>query len=227
MLSRARGWWMSPRRGPIGIALALFAALGLLAALWPDWTLRYIDALAWPIVALVAIISFGPALARRVPALSSLHLPGGVVATFEQDQQEEASYAELAEAWGPAIDDDAFGEADALAMIERERSAQLQEGVMVLAAVIGAFQLQLDFLQTLTKAERGLTHGAARQWFSDELTAKGADPTTWNLDNLLSWLLGRDAISLQPDGTYRITQFGERVIGALHFDGLFIAPKLI
>ncbi len=100
------------RLWPTGfLAFLGLGGLALLIALWPDWTLRYIHALAWPVVALIAVVTFGPALARRVPSLSALHLPGGFIATFEEQQESfelEGDYAaELtaADAWGAPLDE--------------------------------------------------------------------------------------------------------------------------
>ena len=38
------------RSRPVALILAATALLAVLIALWPGWTLRYIHALAWPLV---------------------------------------------------------------------------------------------------------------------------------------------------------------------------------
>jgi hypothetical protein len=88
--------------------------------------------------------------------------------------------------------------------------------------------MQLDFLRALSNAQHGLTHAAARKWFEDAIAAKAGGATEgWDPDALLSWLLNQSAITLDPDGNYRLTDFGRRVVAALGLPGLFIAPKAI
>jgi hypothetical protein len=216
------------------IGLFVIGGLAALIAAWPAWTLRYIHALAWPAVALIAVATFGPALARRVPSLSALHLPGGVVATFEQQQESfelDADYArELTspEAWGPVLDDIDADVPEALPQPEQDDPLALaNEGIRVLGTIVGAFQVQLDFLRALGNAQRGLTHAAARQWFEDAIAAKAGEPGAWDLDALINWLLNQGAMTLDPDGTYRLTSFGQRIVAALGLPGLYVAPKII
>src|SRR4051812_28562200 len=100
-----RPWWQDVARWRTTlVALLALGAFAACVAVWPSWTLRYLHVLAWPVVAVLAIAAFGPALARRVPALTSLQLPGGLVATFEEQTmfEFESAYAELTspEAWG-------------------------------------------------------------------------------------------------------------------------------
>lgn len=220
------------RLWPTGVVLLLtLGGLVALVAAWPDWTLRYIHALAWPAVALIAVATLGPALARRVPALSALHLPGGVVARFEQQQEAfelEGDYAtELTspEAWGPPYDKDEAG----LEAVDPEHDPLelANEAVRILGTIVGAFQMQLDFLRALAAAENGLTHAAAREWFIDAISSKGLDPTQWDPDGLITWLVNQGAITLGQDGVYRATRLGERVIEALSLPALYVAPKVV
>lgn len=219
------------RSWPTAVGLVALVGLAALIAAWPDWTLRYVHALAWPAVALIAVATFGPALARRVPSLSALHLPGGVVATFDQQQEtyEETDYAaELTspEAWGPAIEDPGDGPAE-LAPEEQDPLALANEAIRLLGTIVGAFQMQLDFLRALAGAENGLTHAAASQWFADVIATKRLDPTTWEPEALITWLRNQGAITLAQDGTYRLTRFGDRIVAALGLSGLFVAPKAV
>jgi hypothetical protein len=220
------------RPGATAIGIAILGGLAALIAVWPDWTLRYIHALAWPAVALIAVATLGPALARRVPALSALHLPGGVVATFEEQQETLELHGDYAaeltspEAWGPPFDEEEAG------LIEPgephvDQAAIATEALRVFGTIIGAFQIQIDFLRALETAEDGLSHAAARQWFSDLITTKGLDPAQWDADALLTWLVNQGAITLGQDGAYRLTSFGERILVALGLPGLYVAPKLI
>jgi len=221
------------RLWPTGfLAFLGLGGLALLIALWPDWTLRYIHALAWPVVALIAVVTFGPALARRVPSLSALHLPGGFIATFEEQQESfelEGDYAaELtaADAWGAPLD-----EGD-LALPEPPDAAPdpavlAQEAVRILGTIVGSFQMQLDFLRTLATADDGLSQVAARGWFEDVISAKGLDPSLWEVDGLITWLVNQGAVALGQHGAYRATRYGQRVVHALALLGLFVAPKVV
>jgi hypothetical protein len=211
------------------MAAAAAAVLAVLVAIWPGWTLRYLHVLAWPAVALVGIAAFGPALARRVPALNALHLPGGVIATFSEQHTLEIGAADitrasLADAWGPVIDGTEVGPPDS----EEDDPVEIaSQAVQVLGLITGAFQMQLDFLQVLSTAPEGLTHVASREWFVDAITARpGGDPAGWDTDALLRWLLNSGSITLDPDGHYRLALVGYRVLAALELPGLFVAPKV-
>jgi hypothetical protein len=193
----------------------LVAALIALTATWPDWTLRYIHALAWPVVALIAVAVFGPALARRVPALSALHLPLGVIATFQEQANfdAEAIGAEAIEALPAAAGPDPLETANV--------------ALRILGVVAGAFQFQLDFLRALTTAPDGLTPHAAGEWFDRAIEAHPiAESNDWASEQLLAWLVGNHTIELAPDGSYRLSRLGRQVLDALELPSLFVAPKV-
>jgi hypothetical protein len=209
-----------------GIAALAFLFFGALVAAWPDWTLRYVQALAWPVVALIAVAAFGPALARRVPALSALHLPGGVVATFALEQHAfDFGELDLSELLGADI---AVDEVDGVDADHDERLAQMTFAFEVSAAIIGAFQMQLDFLTFLQGAPDGLTHLAAQGWFINALDTRGiTDRDQWNPDQLVGWLQAQRAITLTPDATYVLAPHGHGMLTGIQSGDLFIAPKAI
>jgi hypothetical protein len=218
--------WRRVRPLQIAIATAL-VVFAILVGVWPDWTLRYAHALAWPVVALIAVAVFGPALARRVPSLSALHLPGGVVATFDIEQHafdlEDLGIEGLEEAVGEelALDEGEGGDED-------ESLARMATTALAVAGtIIGAFQIQLDFLMFLDRAPDGLTLAASRAWFVDALAARGLTDPGWNPDHLIGWLQNQGAIALTPDGIFELTLKGRGVLAILNSPDAFVAPKAV
>lgn len=202
--------------------IALFA----LVAAWPGWTLMYVHALAWPLVAGAAIFALGPALARRVPDITEVHVPGGLI-KFEQPLGHADTDLTPAELWGPLPVGDVAEEAPEVPSLNEDDRADIaSEALRVLATITGSYQIQLDLLRTLQSATDGLTHAAARSLLADGLKARGADPAVWNLETLIEWLPNQSCVTVTPDAKYQITTFGRRVIWALDLPTLFVAPKL-
>lgn len=210
------------------VVLAFFAVL---VAEWPGWTLRYADVLAWPVVVAVGLVAVGPALARRVPDLRELQLPGGVVATFDQAViVESTELLTAAELWGPVIDGTEAGPPSDVPTFPGDGDSEAtlaNEAVRVLATIVGAYAIQLELLSALENAPAGLTHAAVRSFLSDAIAARGHDPNAEDLEKLIAWPVGEGALTLAPDGTYRLTDRGHRVVAALSLPALFVAPKLI
>jgi len=97
----------------------------------------------------------------------------------------------------------------------------------ILRTLLGAFQVQLDYLAALASAPEGLTQQATREWFETTLTARGITTAGYDPEALVRWLLNQETMTLDPDGRYRISIWGQRVVAASNLPGLFVAAKAV
>jgi hypothetical protein len=176
----------------IGVAAFILAML-----IWPDWTLRFTRVLAWPVVVLIAFVTFRRPVADLVRGRG---LKGAKAGPFEVEleQRQEEADAELPDA---GLD---------------------EHRVIALLGVLNQiYQSQIDFLQHLFQAKDGLTSSAARAWFAGAFERLGLpqeDP-----DPLLTWLADKGLVELREDDRYVLGPLGPELLGVI--DGFWYAPK--
>jgi hypothetical protein len=184
----------------LSVAVVVAAAFVTAMIITPDWALRFSRVLAWPLVALVALLLFRLPLAQLFQGQVLRRLSGAGI-TAELAPREEAQFE--------APDPDEF-------LAER--------AIFTLGALAQMYQFQLDFLKHLRQAENGLTSAATTGWLRTRLDQNPLT-TGWLPDLTLPWLVDRGLVELRADDRYAVTALGAQFLDDI--EGLWYAPKLI
>jgi hypothetical protein len=201
-------WRMTVARFEIqarAVGLTALAAVGAIIAAMivaADWTLRFSRVLAWPAVALIALVVFRLPFAGLLQGQALRRVAIGP-ASAELQQREEPFTPE--------------------AIIPGEEQAQHERVVYILGTLAQIYQVQIDFLRHLRQAENGLMSEAARGWF--RAIAKAPDADAASIDPLMAWLIERGLIVLREDDHYVLTELGQVFLNGI--DGFWYAPKAI
>jgi hypothetical protein len=186
--------------------LALIAVAAFIAAILvsPDWALRFSRVLAWPVIALLAIVAFRQPLSQLIHGQALSRVAAGPLSLELQQREEE---------FDPA-----------LVTPPADESLTSEYVLHFLGTLAQVYQVQIDFLKHLHQAENGLTTEATHTWFR---AALDRNPVTigWDADPLLQWLIDRALLTLREDGRYVFGALGSGFLGAL--EGFWYAPKLI
>jgi hypothetical protein len=179
------------------LAVAYLAAVLLEAS----WTLRFSHVLAWPVVALVALIAFRLPLSRMFQGQTVKRLSIGP-ATLELQQ-------------------DATNPSEGLAAHEPEEATQ--RVIFVLGTLTQIYQMQINFLRQLRQAADGLSGEAALDWM--RAATQNPDAPTQIIEPLLRWLVDRGLVSLRADGHYLLEELGRVFLDDI--EGFWYAPKAV
>lgn len=190
------------------------AGLGYLINRAPSTALSYVRVLCWPAVATLAVFSFRKAILRMLWDIypRELDLPHGRV-TFQERQQHENE--EPLDAF--------FAEDAAAAGAELEN---IRRGMRVAGLMLQSYEVQLEFLVTLGRAEHGLTRDAAQTWFLSELQRRGFNEeqlAQLNILELVAWMEAQDLLVLTPEGNLARSEIGDDL--AELKNGFWYAPK--
>jgi hypothetical protein len=186
------------------VTLGLFGVALLVAMITePVWTLRYERVLAWPVIVLIGIVVFrrnvGQLLQGR--GLRNINVgPGGISAELEPDEQVESAAL-------PATSD----------------QVDTELVIVILGLVAQLYQFQIDFLKHVRQSESfRMTRVASEQWFRERLGSEDVVPDA-EIERLLTFLVGRNLLTLQEDDHYAITDLAVTFIDRI--TGFWYAPK--
>ena len=93
--------------------------------------------------------------------------------------------------------------------------------VVVLALLSQLYQFQIEFLRHVRQAaDLRLTRAATEEWFAERV---GGDPGGPAIPPLISFLVTRELLTLEPDDHYALTNLAETFLDRI--EGYWYAPK--
>lgn len=208
-------WRLAVESRPVQLmVLSLSGALIASAIVEPHWTLSYSRVLAWPAVALVALIAFRSPLSGLFQGLRLGRVAAGSFAAEFQSRDEEFDPSSLP---GPAPD----------TAVPVGREAELEQGARVsdyaialLVLLAQTYEFQVEFLRHMKQAPDGLVANAAEA----SLAALVGRPTPpHELTMFFGWLVRNGLLMLRSDGHYVLTQKGADLLTTA--DSFWSVPK--
>ena len=197
-------WWEVQSRAILAVTLIAIAAFVAAMIAAPEWTLRFTRVLAWPIVALIAIVLFRLPLGALFEGIVLKRVSGaGVAAEFAPRAEAQIEASPAPHEFPEDLPDDRI--------------------VIALGSLVQIFQFQLDFLRHLQQAHDGLTSAAAHAWLRARLDENWIT-RGWAVEPSLPWLLRQGLLVLREDDRYVLGPLAPQFLEDI--EGFWYAPKL-